>query len=531
MREFDEVLRGSFDAHAGEIGRAGGLGSGLAARTVRDVRRKRAWRAGATGAVAASAVVGIVATAMAYTGGGPARPAQPAVQSQATADPYSLGPCTAYIPANGALIPGGGYEGRAYVDAAAGFVVAVTPDGTVTRVQPGPDGDYPFDFGNGLRSLMPWGDQAADMPPLVIEHMSDGTAGGDTWVGANQVGWDWTLETVADPPAGVDANSLYATLANTFGFGGAGFAPSAIPADAAAAVVAVYADGHEERYTLEMDMPAPTGSQIDHKGLKAVAMRVTLADGQVWEIRADYTPENVPNLPCQPTPPSKTQTTAPAPATAAPATEAPATGTPGPSAGPGINDTPVLGAALSGPESTVFQCGAPLPANLEGTAGVRARRAAGNVSIGQSDLFNLGDDGLIVEGAMPMWRESMDSNITQPSFPGWFAQSGGEADGSIRGNVGLIEIVALKDGVIVGAAEQPVMDWAATGSGTAASVSLGFDASTSTKTFLNAYNGVQGLLVPCGDAAGDLAGAQLAVIYGYGPDSDNIGYGWTSVTN
>jgi hypothetical protein len=153
------------------------------------------------------------------------------------------------------------------------------------------------------------------------------------------------------------------------------------------------------------------------------------------------------------------------------------------------------------------------------------------VSIGQSDLFRLGDDGLVVEGSMPMWRESMDTNITQPLFPGWFAQSGGEADGSIRGNVGLVEIVALKDSVIVAAAAQPVTDWAAAGPGTAASVQLGFDASTSTKTFLNAYNGVQGLLVPCGDAAGDLAGAQLAVIYGFGSDSDHIGYGWASIAN
>ena len=532
MREFDEVLRGSFDAHTGEIDRAGGPGLGLATRTVRDVRRKRAWRAGATGGVAAAAVVGVVATALAVTGGD----AGPVAQSLVTSDPYSLGSCTSYIPANGALLPEGKYEGRAYVDPAAGFVVAVMPDGTVTRVQPGPDGDYSFDFGNGSRSLM--------LPteyPIVLDFFSDGSAGGGRWVDADPVGWEWTLEPIEGAPAGVNSKSLASVLPITLGFAGDGYEPSAIPDGAMAEVVAIYADGHEVTHALVAGGPGPTGDQIDHAGLEAVALRVTLADGRVWEIRADYTPENVPDLPCQPTPPSRTQPTYPSTATEAPATEnlpsetpateASATAATGESALPGLNDSPVLGAALSGPEATVFTCGAPLPSQLEGTAGVRARSATGNVSIGQSDLFRLGDDGLVVEGQMPIWRVSMDSDLTQPLFPGWFAHAGGEADGSIRGNVGLVEIVAVKDGVIAAAAAQPVMDSAAGGPGNAASVPLGFNSSTSTSGFLNAYNGVHGLLVPCDDTAGDLSGTQLAVIYGFGPDVDHITYGWTAVAD
>ena len=301
MRDFDEMLKGSFDAHAGEIDRAGGPGSGLATRTVRDVRRKRAWRAGATGVAAATAVLGVVATALAFAGDGGT---EPAGHQWRIDDAYSLGPCASFIPANAAALPDGWYQGRAYVDPVARFVVAVMPDGTVTRVQPGPDGDFPFDFGDGdgARALLPPLFQESTWA-FVTEKVK-GMSSGEVWVDARSVSWNWTVEPVAPTIGGIGVDSMYAAFSRTLGFGGEVLAPGTIPHGAVATLVAIYSDGHEVSTSLVEDNPMPGPDSIDYTDLEAVAVRVTLADGRLWEIRADYTPENVPNLPCQPTPPS-----------------------------------------------------------------------------------------------------------------------------------------------------------------------------------------------------------------------------------
>ena len=526
MRDFDEMLHGSFDAHAGEIDRAGGAGERLAVRSVRDVRRKRAWRAGATGVVAATAAVGVVATALAFSGGGGGVPAaSPSLTGEGSetspwyvTDPYSLGPCTSFIPANGALLPDGMYVGRTYVDPAAGFVVAVTPDGTVTRVQPGPDGDYPVDFGYGPQSQM----MAAGYP-LVIDYMNNG-GGGDIWVDADAATWDWTMEPMTDAPAGVNVKGLFAVFTMSLGFnGGEGYSPSAIPDGAVAEVVAVYADGHEVSGALVRDLPAPSYEEdLELTDLAAVAMRVTLADGQVWEMRANYTPESSPVLPCQPTPPSAAEL----PDSALPG-EPSAIGA---SAAPEANDEQPMGDPLAGPESAVFQCGMPLPADLEDTADLYAKFATGDVTLGDSDLFNVGVDGLVVEATAPLWDVDQDS-LTKLRVPGWQSWGAGAGVGPFLGHVSLVEIVALQNGVIVATAGEPITDWTAGGVGGMTTSYRVTDSKARTQGFVSAYNGVHGLLQPCAGAMSDaVGGAQLAVIYGFGPDVDHMTYGWTLVT-
>lgn len=522
MRDFDELLQGSFDAHAGQIDRAGGVGDGLTVRAVRDVRRKRAWRAGATGAVASVAAVGVVATAFAFTGRGIA---EPAAHMWSMDDPSSLGPCTSYIPANSAVLPDGMYAGRAYVDPAAGFVVAVMPDGTVTRVQPGPDGDFPFDFGLGRPMPLMVGAGY----PTVSDFMTDGSGGGDIWVDSNPVGWDWTVEPLAPAPAGVDVESLYATFAMTLGFGGMGYDPGAVPEGAIADAVAIYADGHEVSGALVRDLPAPSAEEIDFAGLEAMALRVTLADGHMWEIRADYTPENVPNLPCQPVPPSVLQEQGPTSGAMAPQS-----GEPRASAGPVLSDAQAMGNPLTGPEAAVFQCGMPLPADLGNTADVQAKGVSGEVSLGDPDefpdIFDAGADGVVVEAAVPLWEVDQDTLIT-PQVPGWQAWGLGSGSGPFLGHLSLVELVALRDGVIVSAAGAPVEDWSAGGVGGSSTSYRDSDSSARTQGFISVYNGVHGLLQPCTGAAPDaLDGAQLAVIYGFGPDIDHMTYGWTWVT-
>jgi len=507
MRDLDEVLRGSFDAHTGEINRAGGVGIGLLERSVRDVRRKRAWRVGATGAVASIAALAIVSVAVAAGGGGGA--VAPAT-SGAVENPNppvfedlsSLGACASFIPANSAVLPEGSYVGRAYVDPAAGFVVAVMPDGTVTRVQPGPDGDYPFDFGNG-------GPQSLMLPteyPFVMDLMSN-SGGGDVWVDSNPVGWGWTAEPLEPAPAGVNVSSLYATFAGTFGFPSQGYSPDAIPDGAIAEVVAHYTDGREVSGALVRDMPGPGQDELDYTGLEAVALRVTLADGQAWEIRADYDPAGIPDLPCQPTPPSRA--------------DAPESVEPEPA--PAVYADP-----LSGPESAIFQCDAPLPADLEGVGDVTARLASGDVQLTEWDLFDVGDEGVVVEGSAPVWTVPT-ANLDWAYIPGWSSSGAGGTPDQMVGRVTYMEVVAVRDGVIVAAASEPAEDWTSGGAGGPFSTSLGVDDATSTEGIVFAFNSARSLLEPCGATTGDLADTQLVVLYGFGTDIDNATYGWTAV--
>lgn len=517
MREIGEVLRGGFDAHVGEIGRAGGAGAALSARTVRDVRRKRAWRAGVSGTVSAAAVVGVVATAVAYSGGdGPS-----ADQPWYITDPNSLGPCTSFIPANGALLPEGMYVGRAYVDPAAGFVVAVTPDGKATRVQPGPDGDYPFDFGDGhVVSLM-----VPTSYPLVMDFIGN-SGGGGVWEDAAADSWDWTMEPLSPAPAGINETSLFATFTMSIGFdGGQGYETGAVPDGAVTEAVAIYDDGHKATGVLVKDLPAPRpGEDFAMDGLAAVALRVTLADGEVWQMRADYTPEDSPVLPCVPMPPSGFQVDpSPTPAGVAP------DGDPAPSVSEGASDSQAWGDPLSGPEAAVFQCGAPLPAALEEAGDLKARRASGNVSVGDPDVFDVGDDGVVIEATSSLWEMPLES-LGNPRVPGWQSYGSGH-DGLASGMVSLAEVVALREGVIVAAAREPVEDWTAGGVGGAATAFGQPGSGGQTQPFITAINGIQGLLEPCaGVDPADFDGADLAVVYGFGPDAADMTYGWTWVT-
>jgi hypothetical protein len=464
-------------------------------------------------------VVGIVATAVAVNGGGSdMSPAQRLV----TDDPNSLGECAAYLPANPDVMPEGDYVGRAYVDPEAAFVVAVTPDGTVTRVQPGPDGDYPFDFGSGR----PWSLMIPATYPMVVDYTT-GAGGGGLWVDAGLESYAWT-QVVPDPaPDGVNVNNLWRTLAITLTGGGQGYDPNAVPDNATAEFFAAYEDGHEDAGRMVRDHATPhVGEDIDPDGLEAVGLRVTLADGTEWELRFAYTPENIPDLPCQPTPPSG-WTPSPAPS---PSESLDPQVSSGPAPSEGTTDGQAMGEPLSGPESAVFQCGAPLPAGLQDTGDVTAHLASGVVTLDEPDVFDVGGDGVVIEAGFPLWEVDMESLDDAPRSAGWQTTGGSQGDGPFYGNVGLTEVVAVRDGVIVAAASTPVEDWTAGGIG-GAMLAYRNTGDPLKGGFISAINGIDGLLEPCeGIEAGDLEGAQLAVLYGFGPDAEGVEYGWTLVT-
>lgn len=517
MRELREVLHESFDAHVSQLSRAAS-GDGLAQRSVRDTRGRRAWRTGAASTVAAAAVVGIVATAVAVGSGGGGDALNPA-QRLVRDDPNSLGECTAYMPANPDVMPPGDYVGRAYVDPEAGFVVAVTPDGTVTRVQPDANGDYVFDFGPGpADSLMYRGDY-----PIIGDYTRSGGGGGE-WVDAGLGSYAWTRVTPAPAPNGVNVNNLWRTLAITLTGGGQGYDPSAVPSDAATSFVAGYKDGREDTGALVNGGATPSVQEdITTDGLEYVALRVTLADGETWDLRFDYTPENIPDLPCQPTPPSGPFEW--------PSQEPTAGSQPGVSEGATSPDSQALGEPLSGPEAEVFQCEAPLPANLQDTADVTARVARGEVMISDPDTFDVGEDGLMVDVTAPLWEVDPETMITRiPRVTGWQPTGGSEGEGPFYGNMTYLEVVAVNDGMIVGVAGDPVEDWTANGVGGANTGYKSPDPVSLKGGFIGAFNGIHGLLQPCGDAEStDLEDARLAVIYGFGPDVAGMSYGWTLV--
>ncbi len=524
MRDLRELLQGSFESHADALGTAGASWDGLAERSVRDARTRRAWRASAVSTVAAAAVVGIVATAVAVTGGGSdLSPAQRLVMD----DPNSLGACTAYMPANAEVFPDGWYVGRAYIDSASDFVVAVTPDGTVTRVQPDENGDYYFDFGKGSPKRLWSSDRPDGMAPLIDDEVV-GAGGGGIWVDAGLDSYAWTRVEPAPTPDGVNVNNLWRTLAITLTGGGQGYDPSAVPRDARTDFVAGYSDGHEDTGKMAEGAPTPSLKEdINTDGLAYMALRVTLADGETWDLRFDYTPENIPELPCQPTPPSGWEGwTTPSPSEAL----APAVST-GPAPSAGTTEEQAMSEPLSGPESAVFQCGAPLPADLQDSGDVAARLASGVVTLDEPDVFDVGDEGVVIEASFPLWEVDMASLDDAPRIAGWLTTGQGAVDGPFYGNVGLTEVVALLDGVIVAAAGDPVEDW------TAGGVGGNMTAYRNTGDplaggFISAFNGIHGLLQPCGDAtSADLADAQLAVLYGFGPDAGNMSYGWTLVTD
>jgi hypothetical protein len=520
MRELREVLQDGFEAHVGALGRAGASWAGLAELTVRDTRSRRAWRAGAASAAAAAAVVGIVATAVAVGGGGALNPAQRLVME----NPDSLGECTAYMPANVAVFPEGWYVGRAYVDSASDFVVAVTPDGTVTRVQPDANGDYFFDFGKGSPRHL-WGSgMPDDMPPLINDETVSG-GGGDMWVDAGLDSYAWTRVVSARAPDGVNVNNLWKTLAITLTGGGQGYDPSAVPRDATTDFVAGYSDGHEDAGTMTSGAPTPSVKEdIDTNGLDYVALRVTLADGETWDLRFDYTPENIPDLPCQPTPPSG-PLEAPSETPTAPAE-------PGVSQGPATDESQAVGKPLSGPESEIFQCEAPLPAELQDTADVTARVASGEVMISEPYAFDAGEDGLVIDVTSPMWEVDELIVMDTPRVVGWLPNVGSQNGGPVLGNLSMVQVVAVAGGAIVGFAGEPVDDWTAGGVGGSNLSYRTTDQVDHTGGFITTYNGIHGLLEPCaGILSADLDDAQLAVLYGFGPNATDVTYGWTLVSD
>ncbi len=518
MGDLSEMLKDGYAAHERALGAS--AGAGLTGRAVRDVRTRRAWRAGATGAVAAVSVGAVAAGAWGVGGAG---------LFGASGGPASggleVGACSAYVPANPDVLPPS-YEGRAYVDLAAGFVMAVDKDGTAHRVTVDANGLYMHDYGNGSEVIATVED---DPRPAYVTDRFGSWGFGVTWTGAELTGYDWTAVPRAEAPRGVYGDLLWTVLMGTTVNAGYDYDPDMVPIGAVTQFVATYDDGSEYAATLTETWRAPVlepaagrGAEwaLTPDGLDSVALRVTLVDGTEWEMRFEYTPENVPDLPCQVTPPSgggQQDVADPAPSEGA-------------EYDTGVSEGPAPWTAamrpLDGPESRVFACGAPLPADLEDSTSATAKREPG-IALSEADTQVALPDRLTIKSSGGAWPVTMDALREVNGIPGWFTFGEGATGMDLVGGIRYEQVVAVRDGVVVGYANEPQGE------------PLQSDASYyegmhwtdgDTHGVSSEYTRIDDLMVPCdASSAADLAGTSLALLYGSGPTLDDVAYAWTAV--
>ncbi|MDN4475377.1 hypothetical protein QQX09_05840 [Demequina sp. SYSU T00192] len=288
MREMNDVLRDGFEAHASALGAAGvdpGLGSGAA----RAAHRRRTRRAIGSG-LGAAAVVGAVGVAAFAVGGDPAAP--PAAVPAATSDAAD---CAAlpYVAPNAAALGDAPYAFRAYVDLRADAVhpgvVVVLPDGTWSRLEPDAEGRYLYAL-DGQVYIVSWPreETGLDDMAMVVDHSTDGSAGGGDWDGVNPVVADyaWTVDIPADVPDGIDTALLSSTLRTGIGLGGLGYLGTSVPAGATTEAVVTTASGTT---TTPMGEGSAMPPAADDTAVESVALRVSgLPGGGTFSIVAHH---------------------------------------------------------------------------------------------------------------------------------------------------------------------------------------------------------------------------------------------------
>jgi hypothetical protein len=207
------------------------------------------------------------------------------------------------------------------------------------------------------------------------------------------------------------------------------------------------------------------------------------------------------------------------------ASGAPPSATPAPkpaaTAGTGEAETPHYGPYLKGPESAVFQCGAPLPSGLE-AKDASAEFLTGSQYDAEIDIeVDFGDGGYAVHTVDHLFASP---NATTPPFPGWGAQSG--TNGIDSATYGAVTYDALvwvdgEDRIVARQSEtDPALDTARLqGRSDSGSVSYGnvLDG-TQLRTWWTGP--VKGTAVACdGVAQITVDAASPVVIHGYGHDA------------
>ena len=277
MNTLGDVLKG---AYASDEQRARGLARGPH-RTIVAIRRRRTARAAGTGTAAAVTIGALGAVWWFGPGGSFANPAEPAPSTQCTDSQL-------YLPANPDALGDTDFLYRAYIDlrqdSPTHGVVVVRKDGTLVRVEPGPDGSYTY-----LGSAIVF----TDVPdgfwnqPMVMDNF-EGGGGGDAWDGVSPFtqDYEWTVDVPAGAPAGVDTVQLTSSLRVAMGLGGSGYDSSFVPDGAVTDAIVTTMAGETEVSRVAYGGPSSSDTPQD---VASVALRVSkLPDGGTYTITATH---------------------------------------------------------------------------------------------------------------------------------------------------------------------------------------------------------------------------------------------------
>lgn len=531
MSSFDEVVRDIYGAHLQAVTEGGGVPRKRARSALTAIRRRRAVRAGAaTGASALT--VGAVAVGVLYLlpadevapVGVPSPTDSPIAFEFPTPPPGAPAWCdlSTYPAVNPEALGALRYDGRVYVDYVNDVYVYVAPDGSHQAFEPDAVGDasiVPPDGGSAISIYVP--PEAPNWKFEALDYFQGGAGGRNlTNHGDPGLAYEWTTTVPDDVPAGVDLNNLSQQLAAIIGIGGSGFNPYAYPDGSVVEQVFRWTDGRTRVEQLTSTLS--TGAELqDTAGLASVSVRVrNLPDGGEFEITSTYDPTKTWNAACV------------------------VGGTPPSSERPDI--TPTSTPYLEGPESAVFQCLAPLPAESEDALTTTATFQTGEHRLNyaglasdfdwQGDFVDFGQRGVLVTSDYVLSRILVDFEYKQEP-PGWGSVWGDidqtpVADGTVSGN-GVVTFTALAwvdaDGVIVGREVQTTdPDGLYVGSGLRGA-RLGPEIDGRAKTSYVVPD-VDTLGVACPGAAPEILDtASLVWLEGAGADLDHMTWSWTRI--
>lgn len=497
MNGFDEFVHENFDAHLMVVTEAGGVPRKRARSVVSAIRRRRAVRAGAATGMSMLAVGALAVGAMAL------RPATEAPSMGFPAPPPgspSWCDLNTYPQVNPDALGASSYDGRVYADYVRSLFVYVARDGSHHILKPDANGDIATVPSDGAaRFFVPF-----DIPDLtrVAWDISPRSGwGGDYLDGLHDqhLLYEWTTTVPETVPAGVDVAELSQVLVSSLGFGGTGFRSSAVPKGAVVETIFRWAGGHVRTVKV---LPDSFGGMLrDYAGIASVSVRVSnLPDGGTFEITSTYDPTKTWAAACTAGVPKPTPT----------------------------ETAPVATPYLEGPESEVFQCLAPLPAEAEDAIGTQIEFGAGVRVHPEIGTVDFGPRGVVLTSSVEIYDINPDA--LEPTAPGWTPDWGStERGGQIRGALHFAAFAWVgSDDVIIGReVSTPDPDGLVLLGGTTGLIG---GASVGQHQFSYVAGYVDTLGVPCdGVDPGALASASLVWIEGYGQDSDHMTWSWTRV--
>jgi hypothetical protein len=498
MNGFDGVMREGFDARFRAITEAGGVPRKRTRSVLHAIRRRRAVRARtatgvsvlAAGALAVGAINLLPAKGVAPMGF-PTPPAgAPAwcdLNTYPAVNPEALG-----------ALP---YDGRIYANFVNNVFVYVAPDGSSQVLQPDANGGVSVVAPDGRSTI--YGPDEASGWSLMESDYSQGGAGSQDLGNSGDPGlaYEWTTTVPDTIPPSVDVAGLSGILSVSIGLLGTGFSPTVVPDGAIVETVFRWNDGHERAVKV---LPGRGGARLaDYSGLASVSVRVSnLAGGDTFEIASTYDATKTWAAACL--------AGAPVPASARPIVTTP----PAP--------------YLEGPESAVFRCLAPLPAEAEGALPATAALDSGVLATEENAIPpDFGPRGVLVTSSHEV---SVLGTFFDPQSPGWEPAWSRTSKSSPM--TGALTYHALAwvdaDGVIVGrevktadpdgvqGIDGDVESWGSIRDG------------RQTMTFTRGYVDTRG--VPCdGVDPAAIDSASLVWLEGAGPDVDHMTWSWTRV--